>query len=79
MNLPQETLGFDVRVSRTHLVTHTGILSTAQSTTPPGAASARALCSSTARLREPVASVTCFSPGHLRRMITRPVSYYALF
>ena len=25
------------------------------------------------------ASVSCFSPGHLRRTITRPVSYYALF
>ena len=25
------------------------------------------------------ASVTCFSPGHLRRTTTRPVSYYALF
>ncbi len=28
---------------------------------------------------EPEASVACFSPGHLRRIITRPVSYYALF
>ena len=28
---------------------------------------------------EPVASVPRFSPGHLRRTITRPVSYYALF
>ena len=28
---------------------------------------------------EPEASVVCFSPGHLRRIITRPVSYYALF
>ena len=28
---------------------------------------------------EPEASVSRFSPGHLRRMITRPVSYYALF
>ncbi len=25
------------------------------------------------------ASVACFSPGHLRRTTTRPVSYYALF
>ena len=30
-------------------------------------------------LPEPEASVTCFSPGYLRRTITRPVSYYALF
>ena len=28
---------------------------------------------------KPEASVVCFSPGHLRRIITRPVSYYALF
>ena len=28
---------------------------------------------------QPEASVVCFSPGHLRRTITRPVSYYALF
>ena len=27
----------------------------------------------------PEASVTCFSPVYLRRTITRPVSYYALF
>ena len=31
------------------------------------------------RNRESAASVTCFSPGHLRRTTTRPVSYYALF
>ena len=30
-------------------------------------------------LSDPEASVTCFSPSHLRRTITRPVSYYALF
>ena len=28
---------------------------------------------------ESAASVLCFSPGHLRRTTTRPVSYYALF
>ena len=28
---------------------------------------------------EPEASVVCFSPDYLRRTITRPVSYYALF
>ena len=42
-------------------------------------ASASARCSSTEHLRVPEASVVCFSPGHLRRTITRPVSYYALF
>ena len=30
-------------------------------------------------LAHPAASVLRFSPGHLRRIITRPVSYYALF
>ena len=30
-------------------------------------------------LSYPAASVARFSPGHLRRTITRPVSYYALF
>ena len=29
--------------------------------------------------RKSVASVSGLSPGHLRRTITRPVSYYALF
>ena len=29
--------------------------------------------------KQPAASVLRFSPGHLRRTITRPVSYYALF
>ena len=29
--------------------------------------------------RQSAASVLCFSPGHLRRTTTRPVSYYALF
>ena len=63
-----------------HLVTHTGILSTASSTCPLGQASADALCSSTAHVkREPEASVVCLAPLHLRRTITRPVSYYALF
>ena len=28
---------------------------------------------------QPEASVVCFSPDYLRRTITRPVSYYALF
>ena len=36
-------------------------------------------CSSTTRLRASIASVSRLSPGHLRRWITRPVSYYALF
>lgn len=30
-------------------------------------------------ITDAVASVVSFSPGNLRRRITRPVSYYALF
>jgi hypothetical protein len=39
------------------------------------------LCSSTDwySRTNPAASVSCFSPGHFRRISTRPVSYYALF
>ena len=76
---PRKPWAFDVQVSRLHLVTHTGILSTVPSTAPLGTASASTLCSSTDRFRDPEASVACFSPGYLRRTITRPVSYYALF
>ena len=36
-------------------------------------------CSSTTRFRASIASVSRLSPGHFRRTITRPVSYYALF
>ena len=31
------------------------------------------------RISAPIASVSRLSPGHFRRTITRPVSYYALF
>ena len=61
------------------LATHTGILSSVQSTGALAPASARTQCSSTKRLRVSYASVSGFSPGHFRRTITRPVSYYALF
>ena len=61
------------------LATHTCIISSVQSTSPPGLASTRTQCSSTDALAHPAASVLRFSPGHLRRTITRPVSYYALF
>ena len=36
-------------------------------------------CSSTTRLKRIHRFGVTFSPGHLRRTITRPVSYYALF
>ena len=47
MNLPQETLAFDARVSRTGLATHTGILSSVKSTGAPAPASVLTQCSST--------------------------------
>ena len=61
------------------LATHSGILSSMQSTTPSGMASSRIQCSSTNHLRDSQASVWCFSPGHFRRRTSRLVSYYALF
>ena len=62
------------------LATHTGILSCVQSTAPLDAASAQyTLLLYRASFDAPIASVSRLSPGHLRRTITRPVSYYALF
>ena len=62
------------------LATHTGILSCVQSTSPLDLASAQyTLLLYRAYLYAPIASVSRLSPGHLRRTITRPVSYYALF
>ena len=60
--------------------THTNILTSQQSTVPSRTTSARwersptpcTLCTATA-------SVPYFSPGNLRRSVSRPVSYYALF
>ena len=70
---------FGLDDSHIHLATHSGILSSKHSTAPSGTASSRFHCSSTARLREPMASVSCFSPGHFRRRTSRLVSCYALF
>ena len=58
----RKPLAFDGEDSHLTLATHTGILSTVSSTAPHGTASANTLCSSTAHLREPEASVVCFSP-----------------
>ena len=60
------------------LATHTGILSSVKSTSAPALASTLTQCSSTDAYASRCFGVT-FSPGHLRRTITRPVSYYALF
>ena len=65
--------------SHLSLATHSGILSSIQSTAPFGTASSRIQCSSTNYIRNSTASVSCFSPGHFRRRTSRLVSYYALF
>ena len=70
---------FGRKDSHLPLATHSGILSSIQSTPPFGNASSRIQCSSTDDKRHPMASVSCFSPGHFRRRASRLVSYYALF
>ena len=70
---------FGLEDSHLYLATHSGILSSMQSTAPYGTASSvlrmllyHSHCESTA-------SVSCFSPGHFRRRNSRLVSCYALF
>ena len=70
---------FGLSDSHTHLATHSGILSSKNSTAPSGTASSLFHCSSTAHICAPMASVSCFSPGYFRRRTSRLVSYYALF
>ena len=70
---------FGLEDSHLYLATHSGILSSMQSTAPYGTASPRMQCSSTNVLLHSLVSVARFSPGHFRRMTSRPVSYYALF
>ena len=86
--LPWKPWIFGHKDSHLILATHSGILSSMQSTAPYGTASSHMQCSSTnAGLLDksnkiPLhssASVSCFSPGHFRRRTSRPVSYYALF
>ena len=61
--------------------THANILTSHTSTVPYRTTSTTWERSSTthALLRASIASVSYFSPGYLRRKISRPVSYYALF
>ena len=61
--------------------THANILTSHQSTVPYRTTSARWERSSTthALRHASIASVPYFSPGNLRRRVSRPVSYYALF
>ena len=77
--LPWKPWIFGLEDSHLYLATHSGILSSMQSTAPYGTASSRMQCSSTDPLLDPLVSVVRFSPGHFRRRASRPVSYYALF
>ena len=77
--LPWKPWIFGQKDSHLLLATHSGILSSIQSTAPSGTASSRMQCSSTDVSLHPTASAPCFSPGHFRRRTSRPVSYYALF
>ena len=61
------------------LATHSGILTSHQSTAASAATSPQWERSPTQRLRVARASVICLAPLNLRRNITRLVSYYALF
>ncbi len=76
--LPWKPWIFGLEDSHLYLATHSGILSSMQSTAPYGTASSRMQCSSTNPFGSLV-SVARFSPGHFRRRTSRPVSYYALF
>ena len=77
--LPWKPWIFGHKDSHLILATHSGILSSMQSTAPSGTASSRMQCSSTNVLLHSLVSVARFSPGHFRRRTSRPVSYYALF
>ena len=62
-------------------VTHAGIRTSVGSTAPSGTASLRTERSPTnaPQAAQSIASVDHLSPDHFRRIVTRPVSYYALF
>ena len=77
--LPWKPWIFGHKDSHLILATHSGILSSIQSTAPSGTASSRMQCSSTNLLLDSLVSVARFSPGHFRRRTSRLVSYYALF
>ena len=88
--LPWKPWIFGLEDSHLYLATHSGILSSMQSTAPYGTASSTitlvfgfvlAVCSSTTcyLCNKSVASVVCFSPDYFRRRFSRLVSYYALF
>ena len=72
---------FGLEDSHFYLATHSGILSSVQSTFVYTQASSLQIAPLplTTFVYQSVASVLCFSPGHFRRKISRLVSYYALF
>ena len=65
------------------IVTHTGIRTSDRSNSPSSLPSPLSERSPTRRQLQATvqsaASVQCLSPDHFRRIVTRPVSYYALF
>ena len=78
--LPWKPWIFGRKDSHLPLATHSGILSSIQSTAPSGTASslyAMLLYQCTSYI--PELRWSCFSPGHFRRRTSRLVSYYALF
>ena len=77
---PRKPQTLDGEVSRLSLATYAGILSCISSTVPSDTASAfHTLLLYRYAFAYPRTSVSGFSPGNLPRIITRPVSYYALF
>ena len=76
---PRKPQTLDGEVSRLPLATYAGILSCILSTSPFDLASACIHCSSTNILGIFPSFGVRFSPDNLPRIITRPVSYYALF
>ena len=77
---PRKPQTFDGEVSRLPFATYAGILSCMSSTAPFDTASAFIHCSSTNTISSiPKLRCTVLAPVNLRRIITRPVSYYALF
>jgi hypothetical protein len=61
------------------LATHSGILTSVQSTAASAATSPRTERSPTTALRQSKASVACLAPLYFPRRVTRPVIYYELF
>ena len=76
---PRKPQIFGHYVSHAILATHSGILTPMQSTRPSDRASPRIRRSPTNHIVIPKLRLHALAPLNLRRSITRPVSYYALF